>query len=120
MKSQAAIRGLSFAFCFCNLLARVYKVRPFVLGAQPLDTSPLGLCWHNKTLLSAKLPQCPESQLKIPATFWGGLFAGIAETVIFYFPCHWGASPTAGRSDPTRHPWTVWSRGGTHLPGKLG
>jgi hypothetical protein len=60
MKSHAAICGLSFAFCFCNLLARVYKVS--------LDTSSLGLCWHNKMLLPAKLPQCPISQLEIPAT----------------------------------------------------
>jgi hypothetical protein len=28
MKSHAAVCGLSFAFCFCNLLARVCKVRP--------------------------------------------------------------------------------------------
>jgi hypothetical protein len=25
----STIYELSFAFCFCNLLARVYKVRPF-------------------------------------------------------------------------------------------
>jgi hypothetical protein len=29
----------------------------FVLGAQPLDMSPLDLWWHNKKLLPAKLPQ---------------------------------------------------------------
>jgi hypothetical protein len=33
-----------------------------------LDTSPLSLCWHNKTLLPAKLPQCPVSLFKIPVT----------------------------------------------------
>jgi hypothetical protein len=38
-------------------------VRPFVLGAPPLDTSPLSLRWHKKTLLPAKLPQCLVSQL---------------------------------------------------------
>jgi hypothetical protein len=30
--------------------------------------SPLGLCWHNKSLLPATLPQYPMSQLEIPAT----------------------------------------------------
>jgi hypothetical protein len=40
----------------------------FVLGAQPLDTSPLSLYWHNKTLFPAKLPQCSVSQLEIPTT----------------------------------------------------
>jgi hypothetical protein len=75
VKSHAAICGLSFAFCFCNLLARI-KVRLLywsllgaqllsLLGAQPLDMSLLGLCWHNKTLLPAELPQCPVSQLEL-------------------------------------------------------
>jgi hypothetical protein len=41
---------------------------PFVLRAQPLDTSPLSLGQHNKMLLPAKLPQCPVSQLEISAT----------------------------------------------------
>jgi hypothetical protein len=30
--------------------------------------SPLGLCWHNKTLNSAKLPQYAISLLEIPET----------------------------------------------------
>jgi hypothetical protein len=38
----------------------------FVLGAQPLDTSPLSLCQDNKMLLPSKLPQCPTSQFEIP------------------------------------------------------
>jgi hypothetical protein len=43
---------------------------PFVLGAQPVDMSSLGLCQYNKhkMLLSVKLPQCPLSQLEILAT----------------------------------------------------
>jgi hypothetical protein len=65
MESHAAIHGLSFAFHFCNLFARGYKGDPFVLRPQPLDTSPLGLCWPNKMLLPANLPQCPVSQLII-------------------------------------------------------
>jgi hypothetical protein len=28
IKLHTTIYGLSFAFCFCNLLARVYKVKP--------------------------------------------------------------------------------------------
>jgi hypothetical protein len=28
IKLNITIHGLDFAFCFCNLLARVYKVRP--------------------------------------------------------------------------------------------
>jgi hypothetical protein len=50
----STIYELSFAFCFCNLLARVYKVRP--LCSQ-----------HNKTF-PAKLPQWPIAQFEIPAT----------------------------------------------------
>jgi hypothetical protein len=49
----------------------------FVLGAQPLDTSPLSLCWHNKMLLPSKLPQCTLSQLEIPATFLRGSLLGL-------------------------------------------
>jgi hypothetical protein len=52
---------------------------------------PLILCWY-KSLLPAKLPQCPVSQFEIPATFLGGL-SGIVEMVICYLPCQWGASP---------------------------
>jgi hypothetical protein len=38
-------------------------ISPFVLRAQSLDMSLLSLCWHNKTLLPAKLPQSLGSQL---------------------------------------------------------
>jgi hypothetical protein len=34
--------------------------------------SPLGLCWHNKMLLPANLPQCPISQLATSCNIsWG-------------------------------------------------
>jgi hypothetical protein len=41
---------------------------PFVLRAQTLDSSLLGLYLHNKMLLPTKLPQCPVSLFEIPAT----------------------------------------------------
>jgi hypothetical protein len=34
------------------------------------------------------MPQCPISQLKIPATFLGDS-SWIAEMVIYHLPCHW-------------------------------
>jgi hypothetical protein len=108
MKSYAATSRLSFAFCFCNLLTG-YNIRwdLFILRAQPLDMSPLGLCWHNNMLFPAKLPQCPVSQFEIPATFLGGSFAGIVEMVIYHLPCHQGASPWPAE-DLTRCQWTAW------------
>jgi hypothetical protein len=65
------ICGLDLAFCFCNLLAGYIRRDPFVLGAQPLDTSPLSLCQHNEKLLPAKLPRCPICQFEIPAVVLG-------------------------------------------------
>jgi hypothetical protein len=61
---------------------------PFVLGAQPWDTSPLSLCQHNKILLLAKLPQCLISQLQIPAIFLEGS-SRIMEIVICHPPDYW-------------------------------
>jgi hypothetical protein len=40
-------------------------------------------------LLPAELPCCLCSRLP---HFWG-LVPKISETVVFYLPCHWGASP---------------------------
>jgi hypothetical protein len=65
-------------------------VRP--LCSQGSALSPLSLCWHNKTLLPAKLPQHPVSQLEIPETFLEGSW-GIVETVTCHLPCRQGASP---------------------------
>jgi hypothetical protein len=63
--------GWDLLFASVTCLQGYIKVDLFVLGARPLDTSLLGLCQHNKTLLPPKLPQCPVSQLEIPATFLG-------------------------------------------------
>jgi hypothetical protein len=114
MKSHAAVCRLSFVFCFCNQLARVYKVRP-LLRAHPLDMSLLSLCWQNKTLLPAKLPQCPISQLEIPATFLGGIVWNYRDCDFFHLPWQ-GASPGPLGEDPTRHHQPPWSRGGLILP----
>jgi hypothetical protein len=46
--SHTATCGLSFAFCFCNLLAREYKVRPLCSGGSAFGHESLGLCQHNK------------------------------------------------------------------------
>jgi hypothetical protein len=83
--------GWALLFASVTCLQGYIRWDPFVLKAQPLDMSPLSLCWHNKTLIPAKLPQCPISQLEIP-TFLGGL-SGIAEMVICHLPCHWSTSP---------------------------
>jgi hypothetical protein len=83
----------------------------FVLGAQSLDTSPLALCQHNKTLLPTKLPQCPVFQLVISWNITWGL-AGIVVTVSYHFPCHQSASPGPLGGDPTRCQWTARSGGG--------
>jgi hypothetical protein len=95
MESHAAICGLSFAFCFCNLLARVYKVDPFVLGAQPLDMSLLGLCWHNKCCFL----------LASETSIWAhnfphylGVQQGLREMVSYHLPLAPGCIPrTTGR-----------------------
>jgi hypothetical protein len=72
-----------------------------------LDTSQLGLCWHNAMCLLAKLPQCPISQLEIPTTFLGGS-SRIAEMVVCHLSCHWGASlrlvkASDAQQNPVRH-----------------
>jgi hypothetical protein len=69
--------GLTLLLASVTCLQGYVRWDLFVLGAQPLEMSSLSLCQHNKTLLPAKLPQCPISQLEIP-TFLGGL-SGIAQ-----------------------------------------
>jgi hypothetical protein len=44
-------KTLLFASGTC--LQGYIRRHPFVLRAQPLDMSPLSLCWHNKMLLPA-------------------------------------------------------------------
>jgi hypothetical protein len=63
IKLNIAIYGLDLAFCFCNLLARVYKVTLPLFSGLSLDMSLLSLCWHNKTLLPANCLKSPVSQL---------------------------------------------------------
>jgi hypothetical protein len=111
--------GWALLFASVTCLQVYIRWGLFVLGAQPLDMSPLGLCWHNKMLLPAKLPQCPVSQLEIPTTFLGGS-SRIAGMVIYHLPCCWGASPRPLGEDPTRCQWTARSGGGIHPPGKSG
>jgi hypothetical protein len=63
--------GWALLFASVTCLQVYIRWDPFVLGAQSLDMSLLSLCQHNKMFLPAKLPQCPVSQLEIPATFLG-------------------------------------------------
>jgi hypothetical protein len=58
-------------------------VRPLCFQGSALGQESAESVWPNKTLLPAKLPQCPISQLEIPTTSLGGLFVGIAETDFF-------------------------------------
>jgi hypothetical protein len=60
--------GWALFFASVTCLQEYIRWDPFVLRAQPLDTSPLCLFQHNKTLLPAKLPRCPITQLEIPTT----------------------------------------------------
>jgi hypothetical protein len=69
--------GWALLFAYVTCLQEYIRWDLFVLRAQPLDTSPLSLCWHNKTLLPAKLPQYPMSQIESPSTFLGGLLPGL-------------------------------------------
>jgi hypothetical protein len=63
-----------------------------------LDISLLGLCWHNKTLLPAKLPQCLISWLATSHNISWRLVRDCRDTVSYHPPCHQGESPqTAGR-----------------------
>jgi hypothetical protein len=82
----------------------------YVLGAQPLDTSLLGLYQHNKHCQSGNLPQCPLSQLVINCNITMGL-AEIAERVSYHLPCHQGVPSGPLGGDPTRRQWTTWSGG---------
>jgi hypothetical protein len=104
--------GWALLFASVTCFQGYIKWDLFVLGAQSLDTS-------HKMLLPAKLPQCPTSQLEIPATFLGGS-SKIVETVSYCLPCHWGASPRLLGGDPTRHQQTAWSEEGIHPPSDLG
>jgi hypothetical protein len=62
------IYGLDLAFCFCNLLARVYKVRPLCSQNSAFGHESTEYVVAQKKVASDKLPQCPISQLEIPAT----------------------------------------------------
>jgi hypothetical protein len=119
MKSHAATVGWPLLFASVTCLQWYIRWDLFVLRTQPLDRSPLGLWWHNKTLVPAKLPQYSVTVLEIPATFLGRLIAGTAEMVIYHLPCHQDASPWL-LEDPTRCQWTAWSRGGIHPPSEWG
>jgi hypothetical protein len=68
IKMHTTMYGLNFAPCFYNLLARVY-VRPFVLGAQPLDGNLLSHCWHTNKLLLPEKPWCLVSPLECTTTW---------------------------------------------------
>jgi hypothetical protein len=111
--------GWALLFASVTCLQGYIRWGIFVLGDQHLDTSPLGLCRHNKMLLPAKLPQCPISQLEIPATFLGGS-SGFAEMVSHHLPCYQGASLRPLGEDPTRHQQEAWSKVGIHPPSELG
>jgi hypothetical protein len=54
---------LTLLFASVTCLQGYIRGDPFVLGAQPLYTSLLSLCWHNKTLLPANCLKSPISQL---------------------------------------------------------
>jgi hypothetical protein len=77
MKSHATISGLSFAFCFCNLLAREYKVRPLCSQGSAFGHESTDYVLAQLNVASSKLPQCPKSQIEIPATFLGSLLLGL-------------------------------------------
>jgi hypothetical protein len=68
MKSHAAICGLSFTLFFCNLLGRLYKVRPLCSQNSAFGHESTEYVVAQKKVASDKLPQCPISQLEIPAT----------------------------------------------------
>jgi hypothetical protein len=60
--------GWALLFASVSFLQGYIRWDPFVLWAQTLEMSLLSLCWHNKALLPAKLPQHPVCQLETPAT----------------------------------------------------
>jgi hypothetical protein len=78
--------GWALLFCFCNLLARVYKGRPFcsqgsAFGHESAE-SVSAQCFFLLNCLSVLY----LSHLQIPTTFLEGL-SGISETVICHLLC---------------------------------
>jgi hypothetical protein len=91
---------------------------PFILRAQPLDTSLLSLCWHNKTLHPANGLKSSASQLANSRNIsWGLIIRDCCVITSLFTGVH---PPRSPGGDPTRHQWTAWYRGGIHPPGESG
>jgi hypothetical protein len=83
--------------------------------------SLLSLCWHNKTSLPAKLPQCLVSQLATSCNIsWGFVIQDCRDMVSYHLPCHRGASPQTARRRSHQVPIDSLIWRGICLPGKLG
>jgi hypothetical protein len=104
--------GWALLFASVTCLQEYIRWDPFILGAQPLDMSPLSLCQHNKALLPAKLPQCPLSQLEIPTTFLGNSLPGLWRW--------WFVTSLVARRRSHQAPTDSLIQRGIHPHGKLG
>jgi hypothetical protein len=93
---------------------------PFVLRAQPLDMSPLSLCWHNKMLLPANLPQSHIFQLANSWNISWGLIIQTAEMMSYHLPCHQGTPPQIARRRWHQVPMDTFIQSGIHPSGELG
>jgi hypothetical protein len=112
---------VGWALLFASLTCLQGHVRwyPFVFKPQPLDTSLLGLCWHNKTLLPAKLLSVLYLSLRFSQHFLGGCSWDCGDGDLSP-PLSPGCIPQTTGEDPTRRQWTAWSGAGIRPPGKLG
>jgi hypothetical protein len=115
MKSHV---GWALIFASVTCLQGYIRWDLFVFRAQPLDTSPLGLCQHNKTLLPLNCLSVPYLSLRFPQHFLGdhlGLQKWWLVTSLVT-----GVHPLDQWEKFIRSQWTAWSRGGICSPGELG
>jgi hypothetical protein len=112
---------MDYTLLFASVTCLQWFIRwdTFVLGAQPLDMSPLSLCWHNKTLLRAICLKSPVSQ-QPPTTFLGALYLGLWRWWIITSLVTRVCPPGPSGWDPSRHQWTTWSGRGFLLPWSQG
>jgi hypothetical protein len=61
--------GWALLFASVTCLQGYIRWAPFVLRAQPLDTSPLGLCWHNKHCFLLICLSVPYLNLRFPKQY---------------------------------------------------
>jgi hypothetical protein len=107
VKSHASICGLSFAFCFHNLLERVYKVRALCSQASAFGHESTELCQHNKmcvllnslsvSYLSLRFLQhldmmsihisCPFLKLDCLVSYWVKILCIVWIKVLYYMCC---------------------------------